>query len=268
MIWLDNHSVRRPLRRRWRGPFVLIVVAALLVWGGSRLLRPLESVALGISGGPVSFRERFVMGTRRLLTAAQTKQALEAANRELSSDLMEARAKMATYEAVMADYEALRLAAGFRASRPAGIVAHNRSNLWANSLNTLALELPATVVVEGGERVIFGGSLWLGTVVSQSGQTVKTRLLSTPGTEIPVVVGPTGIPALARGSGGGNFQLTLPRNLAIEVGDWVLAAGEEWPLAIGVVGAVEKDPAESLQKVWLRAPVNLHYLRYVEIIPA
>jgi len=114
------------------------------------------------------------------------------------------------------------------------------------------------------QKVFIDGNIILGEIIEVGKRISKVRLYSSWGTEIPIIIGERDIAAIARGRGGANFILELPRDATVEVGDSVLVPGINLSI-LGVVGVIEKDPEQAKQKIYFRSPINVNSRRWVEI---
>jgi hypothetical protein len=79
-----------------------------------------------------------------------------------------------------------------------------------------------------------------------------------------VLIGPRGIPGVARGRGMGNFETKVPQGSSVSVGDEVRLSGNA--LILGIVGAVDEKPAEPFVRVLFRTTFNIAEIRSVEVL--
>ena len=101
----------------------------------------------------------------------------------------------------------------------------------------------------------------------------KAILFSNPGekTEVLVSLGRSSSGEAGKdifmqvvGRGGGNFEMTLPRDLVLEKGTEVQLPGLA-PRALAIVETILSDPRDAFQKALLVSPVNIQELKFVEI---
>ena len=73
------------------------------------------------------------------------------------------------------------------------------------------------------------------------------------------------VPIEITGRGAGNFIASLPRDLIVAIGDRVTltVAGHEFILA--VVSDIKRTAGDSFQEIFLRVPVNISQLTWVEM---
>jgi len=92
----------------------------------------------------------------------------------------------------------------------------------------------------------------------------RVRLYSSNGKKTNAVLERDNVPITLLGRGGGNFEASLPRDMAVEVGDRILSAGLSEKL-VGVVGDIEVSPTDSFKKVIVKSAVNIYSLRFVDV---
>ena len=133
--------------------------------------------------------------------------------------------------------------------------------------DTLLVDAGSAHGVAVGDLVLSSGAA-IGLVYSVEKETSLVELFSSADTEIPVLIhaqNGTTTAATAKGRGGGNFIVKLPRDLAVSLGDFVTTPGIDGHI-IGVVGAVKADVADAFETVLIRVPQGMMHLSLVEII--
>ncbi len=95
----------------------------------------------------------------------------------------------------------------------------------------------------------------------------KIKLISSFGEETNVLLESSGIPAIAVGRGGENFEIMLPRAVKVDIGERVITLGNQ-PMLIGIVEKIEHQTTDPLQKIIFRLPVNIQYLNRVFLLKA
>jgi len=97
-------------------------------------------------------------------------------------------------------------------------------------------------------------------------KSAKVKLFSASGEETNAVLERNNVPVTLVGTGGGNFRMTLPREIAIEKGDRILSPNiASRPLA--TVGEISVRPTDAFQEVLAKSPTNIFSLRFVFITP-
>ena len=130
--------------------------------------------------------------------------------------------------------------------------------------DTLILDIGGNRDVAVGDKV-FLESVLLGEVTDVYPVSSKVKLYSTPDEKKTVSVGKDAISAEATGLGGGNFEVLLPRDSNVHVGDYVSIPGIQ-PALLGVVGRIETDSIDAFDRVYFKSEVNPFSLRFVEVV--
>ena len=131
-----------------------------------------------------------------------------------------------------------------------------------SAYDTLILDVGKELKVEPGNRVYALGNIPIGEIAEVIDGTSKVRLYSSAGEKFQILIGPTHIEATATGRGGGYFEVSLPRDTKIKVGDNALISS----LGNSFVGTVEgtaSEPSEPFSKILFRQPVNIYEMRWV-----
>lgn len=130
--------------------------------------------------------------------------------------------------------------------------------------DTLILDVGENHGIALGDKV-FLESVLLGEVSDVYPASSKVKLYSTPDQKETVSVGADAISAEATGLGGGNFEVLLPRDSNVHVGDSVYVPGIR-PGLLGVVGRIETNSIDAFDKVYFRSEINPFSLRFVEVV--
>ncbi len=190
-----------------------------------------------------------------------SKQKLTNENAELSRLLGEAQEKLLSLDRLQSDFESLK-------------AAYDRNDKTQEVLATVLLAPPMspydTIVIDIGVR----NDIRTGALVRSVGGSVVGRvsevfrdfslvsLFSSPGTETSVRIGKDVAQGQAVGIGNGEFQIILPRELSVAVGDAVIFQSlSNYP--IGVVQTVEYQEADFLQIVSFQSAINIRQLSYL-----
>ncbi len=129
--------------------------------------------------------------------------------------------------------------------------------------DTLIVDAGSQLGVIVGARVFARGDIVMGTVIETSTTTAKIKLFTTGGEKTKAVLVGKDIFIDLIGRGGGTFEATLPRDVAVEKGTEVVLPVGHTVIAIAEESIV--DPRDPFQKILFRSPVNLFELRYVSI---
>lgn len=260
---INRHPGWRVSRRQIT---VLVLLFAVGLFGHAALRGGLESPALKLAY-PWLLANKLASGGAESWAAYLSRQeTLAKENLTLKAENEALRLEVLAGKQVGEDYRSLRATLG--ESVPAAgqtlakvILAPNRS-----PFDVLVVDLGKdnSRSVIGTGDLVRSGNIALGTIASVSAYTAKVKLFSTPGEEVSAVIGPDKVPATLVGRGGGNFRAELPRGVTLALGDLALlpAWGDK---IVAEVGAVDNDPEEPIQTVYLKSPVNLFTLAWLWI---
>lgn len=131
--------------------------------------------------------------------------------------------------------------------------------------DTLLVGAGSAMGVSVHDTAVFNGVL-LGKVISVTTSSATVELFSTPKSERDVILGTPSAVAVARGLGGGSFQVLIPQEVVVGLGEYVRAAADD-TLILGVVVAVSGSATEASKTVHVATPVSMSELDFVSIVP-
>lgn len=115
-----------------------------------------------------------------------------------------------------------------------------------------------------GDKVYVSGSILIGEIVEKNGSYAKVKLYSSYGEKFNVLIGKNSIQASAIGRGGGSFEVVLPKDVKIQVGDTVLIP-DLTPSVFGIVRDVAIDSGRAFSTILFTQPVNIYEQKWVQI---
>lgn len=130
--------------------------------------------------------------------------------------------------------------------------------------DTFVIDVGASLGIAVGDYVIVAG-VPIGRVAEVYPFSSLIRLYSSAGQEFQVYLGENNVEALAKGMGGNNFFLELPRETKIKEGD-IVSIPSITANTFAVINKIEMKENESFQKVYFRNPVNISEIKWVEVI--
>ncbi len=131
--------------------------------------------------------------------------------------------------------------------------------------DTIIIDVGKNAGVIEGDMVLYGGTIVIGKIIEVLKGSSKVLLISSPGEEIDVVVGGNNIETMAYGRGGGVFELELPRDTKVVIGDVVAVPGIVSRI-LGTVEHIETKPSNPFKTILFKGPVNIFELKWVEVI--
>ena len=257
-------------RRQRRWPFFVVLIAVLVV-GGPLLYQLLSSPAARVVGeGRASATATvFSLGHNIKFLAAKEKLLLE--NEKLRDQLKDSTRQMISLRLELEELRALAAAVGRPGdSRAPLLVAKVLAPLGFFNYDTLLIDGGTRTPSSGrnlapGDLAVASADVLLGEVVQVGKLTSKIRLYSSAERTTAVLIGQANIVGLATGQGGGNYLVTLPAGSAVVHNDIVRATRGGREYVLGLVGAIEKNEETPFQKIYVKSPINIYELRFVEI---
>lgn len=246
--------------------FLLVLLFAVGLLGHSAVRGGLESPVIALTYPLLAFNRALNDSTLIWREYLSEHKDLTTRNVQLQAENERLKLELLSAEQLAEDYRHLRSTLGERLALPGEVVAKVISGPGRSPFDILLLDLGSansTSPVTLG-RMVLSGDVLLGQIVEVDERVSKAKLFSSAGVEVPVVIGPEKVPATAKGRGGGNFVALLPRGTTVALGDLVTVPAFGGKL-IATVGSVDNDPEEPLQTIYLKSPINLFTLTWVEI---
>ncbi|MEK7175344.1 MAG: rod shape-determining protein MreC [Patescibacteria group bacterium] len=142
----------------------------------------------------------------------------------------------------------------------ATILAKNDQSFY----NTLIVDIGLDKGITEGDLVFALGNIPIGKISSVYKNSSKVILFSSPGEEIEGIISGKDILVTLVGRGGGNFEITLPRDFVVENKTEVALPGI-FPYVVAIVESKISDPRDSFQKLLLISPVNIHQIKFLQV---
>lgn len=238
--------------------FAVVVILALDVFSQGMVRSFVRGLAshVWVSGnaGVASVEQAGLLSTRAMLARE---------NASLKAQVVQYQDKAASNEVLTYENAELRTLVNL-AARERGISSAVVSSLHASPYGTFLISAHAPEVA-AGDLVLSPDGFVIGRVVDASrSNALVSEIFASDATLEGLVAGNV---VSLKGYGGGNARTSVPRNLAIAVGDIVIAPSlGQRPIA--VIGAVQSSAASADQTVFVRSPANLSSLRFVHVVPA
>lgn len=241
---------------------VAVLALLLLVFFRAPLGRALSSVASTLfrpvlSGGAGVGRSAGSLGAY-----FQSKKFLGEQNEELKQKVAELEGRIANYSLLYDENVKLKEIFERKGSRNL-ILAAIIGKPDRSPYDTLILDVGGEKL-EVGDIVYAYGDTPIGKIVEVNRDTAKVVLFSSPGQKSEVLVSGKDIFMQIVGRGGGNFEMTLPREFTVEVDTKVQLPGLA-PHTLATVVEILSDPRDAYQKALLISPANIQELKFVEI---
>jgi cell shape-determining protein MreC len=177
--------------------------------------------------------------------------------------------KVALYDALMQErdyYKDLNaeLAHLRTITADSAVIARILSKPGFSPYDTIIINMGEDNGITVGDKVMAGGASILGEISETFSKTSTVTLYSTPERETVVLIGPKAIQAVAKGKGGGNFEIKLPKNTEVQVGDSVSIASTSANV-LGKVQYIHDSPADSFEWALFKNSADVMNLRFVTV---
>ena len=131
--------------------------------------------------------------------------------------------------------------------------------------DTLIVGVGSATGITVHDLAVWNGVL-LGEVISVTGSSATVELYSTPGSEHDVMLGTPSAVAIARGLGGGAFEVLIPQGVAVSAGDVVRATTDD-TLLLGRVVSVSGSATDATKTVHVAVPVSMNEIDFISLVP-
>jgi rod shape-determining protein MreC len=265
---LDRKSYVTAYRSKGTRKRVLLLVGILIcLYIGGFVITSFAAPAVHLLGYPLikigdSINRNFP-GLYEFFSARAT---LTRENTLLKAEMDKANLALLRLKEVENDNTELRARLGYRHNNEIPLVAKVVSKPDQNAYDIIVVDVGSSTAarIKTGNLVTVANTIALGFVDTVGPTTATVRLFSSAGVNTPVLLGPNHLPAPALGQGGGDFSITLPKNVSVAMGDHVTSTSTD-NFILGSVGAITRDAAKPFQTILFRSPVNFINLTWVEI---
>lgn len=255
---LDRKNKKKKI---WQGAISVLVLGLLffshsnifygLAYGGSLIAKPFLYSFRYVSAGFGNLSGYFV-----------AKNKLNSEIAELESELAFEKAKSENTQSLLSENEKLKEILGRKNTNLSLTLATILSKRDRSLYDTLVIDAGSDQGISAGSLVYAYGNIPIGRIDMVFKNTSRVVLFSNSKEETGVVL--NGVHLQLVGRGGGNFEMILPRDLAITSGMQAVLPGIT-PYVVANVETVISDPRDAFQKVLFASPVNIEELNFVQI---
>ncbi len=195
--------------------------------------------------------------------SALSKDALIARLSVADADLNRIAYQSLLYSLLVRENENLRKSVGARAVS-SGSTGRVIARPPQTNYDTLIIDIGQDSGVHQNDMAVYEG-VALGRVITADTTTAVVSLFSSAGVSADVILGEPSAVAVAKGLGGGAFELSVPQGVEVVVGDVVRFPGTE-SLILGTVQSVAFEARDVSQKVRVALPFSFAELDFIRII--
>ena len=200
----------------------------------------------------------------------QFKKSLQNENEDLKLKLSEMEAQIANWSILSDENIKLKEILGRSENRKL-VLAAILAKPDRSPYDTLIIDAgSASELADRSEKVGTGnivyafGDIPIGKIAEVYANSSKVVLFSNPGEKTEILISGKDIFMPIVGRGGGNFEMTLPRDFVLEKGTEVQLPGLV-PHVLATVETILSDPRDAFQKALLISPVNIQELKFVQV---
>lgn len=205
---------------------------------------------------PIWAGEQYVgSGMSGILAGFSSNVSLSRENAALQSENQLLRAEQSNAALLSADNDRLKALLGMKNAKPSKVGAVIERPPQA-PFDSFIIDIGQDQQVQKDDLVYADGSVILGKVGEVYGSSSQVLLFSAPQVSTLVRVGTHPFDAQLVGRGGGNFEMRLPRSIAVAEGDAVTLPDANHSI-VGIVGAVIADPNDSFQRLLVSTPTSI-----------
>ena len=263
MIYLKPSSKRWQKKMLSRGALILLALIILLilnVYPPNFLRQPLINLA-------TPFWQIQDWGAdllKAISTPFTNKNKLLEENTALKNELAKKNLTLAALEDLAIENQEFKELGG-RQLDQAFVLATIISRPPISPYDTFVIDAGSEEGITVGNIVLIEENSAIGEVASVAKNSAVVSLYSTPDRETMVAVGLERAEAPARGRGGGNFELRMPKGVVVEIDDVIVLPSINHRL-LGLISKIEISPNDPFQTILFSLPINLNNLRFVMIV--
>lgn len=215
-------------------------------------------------GGPIWTGYSSVKNSFFTITSAfKSKKSLEDKIEDLTRKNEDIMARFSSYEAIRNENEELLEILGRKKKDDKFILARVLTIDNSSPYDTYIIDVGSLDGVSPGD-IASASSTVVAEVVEVYEKYSKVKLLSASGKKFSILIGNSGLHKDILGKGSGNYEITVPREFDIKVGDPAILPGDMRHI-VATVHSEEVNDIDALKKIFLKTPVNLSSLRFLEI---
>ncbi|MBI2673710.1 MAG: rod shape-determining protein MreC [Candidatus Zambryskibacteria bacterium] len=258
VTYLQKNKSKRPHVRRALILIAIFISAAIVFSFLNKFAVPLAS--------PIWKTENLVIRSfRDGAVFFNSQKSLVEENARLKEQLSSLESEMFALSAGRIRESELLELIGRKGSSP-GIIATVLTRPPQTPYDVIVIDAGSSESVAVGAEVSLPEGPLLGMVSQVFSKSAQVKLFSANGEKTNAVLERNNAPINLVGAGGGNFEFSVPRDIAVEKGDRILSADIR-ARHLATVGEIQIQPTDSFKEVLAKSPANIFTLRFVFITP-
>lgn len=248
-----------------RNVVIVVVVLFALLYFRASVFGGLSIVANKVFKPVIKIGNNIGSNFNNVETLLSSKEDLHKENINLKQELLEIKTRTADYAVILDENNKLKEALGRKTSTANFLAGAILSKPNKSAYDTILVDLGEDQGILVGDLVFALGNIPVGKISEVFSDSAKVTLFSTSGEKTEVVINGKDTFMQLVGRGGGNFEMTLPREFELSEGTEVTLPGINSYLLAKVVTIIS-DPRDSYKKALLVSPVNIQELKFVQIV--
>jgi len=182
---------------------------------------------------------------------------------QLEKDIFEAEMMLSDRNALLKENLELKHILG-RVDNRDFILASVLSRPNKSTYDSLIIDLGIDSGIKNGSNVFAFGDIFIGKIDEVDKKTSRVKLFSSPKEKQEVMIGFNNIVAIATGKGAGNFEVEVPREAIVNIGDPVVAVGTNSSF-FGSVEEIISEPINPFKTVLFKSAINIFELKWIQV---
>lgn len=244
------------------GVFILVIFISLQFF----FPHFLTSTTLSVARPLWSVRDATVSSFSGFFNFFSFKSTLRNENENLREELFALRVREYEFNQMKIEYESLKALLGDTAT--SSIQSHTLARILSKPpftpYDSFVVDKGSEQGVSVGDVVYTNNALTIGRITSVSPDTSFVTLFSSGGEEQEFGVGRTGVSVKVLGKGSGNFEIYIPKDFDIEIGDTLTELSSDVSI-VAVVYAIDESSQNSFKRVYARVPTAIFQSKWVLI---
>lgn len=257
---LDKKNKRRESKKILLG----LIIFIFLFYFRASIFSGLSYVGLGVFRPIISAGNNFGGKFKSINAYFSSKDFLYRENEDLKLKLDQDRENRSNYDSVVAENAELKDILGRKKEDKNMILSVVLSKPNQSLYDTLLIDTGSDHGVKVDDKVFASGNIPIGTIREVYPSSSKVVLFSNNGEVTQVIVSGKNVSMELVGRGGGNFEMTMPRDFTFLKGDQVVLPSIDANV-VAIVETIISDSRDAFQKAILVSPINFQQLKFVEV---
>ncbi len=261
MSYLQDRKKSHQRKKIW---ITVVVIATVLIISFLGVFKSMDGF-LNIIGRPL-WKADNTIGTLATNSGSilSTKKSVYRENNYLKEKQKEIELRLSDYEILKKENEDLKVLLGRIPKDENFILSTILVKPNQSPYDTIIIDIGKDNNIILGTRVFANGDIPIGEVREVYERTSLVALFSSPGEKINAQIEGLNAPVEIVGRGGGNFEMTIPHEMEVTAGMYVVLPSFNSKI-VAIVADIISDERDPLSKVILRSPVNIQDLKWVQV---